>query len=271
MKNKKNSIMPSSVRDRIHRIWDRLSEFPEPQLSTRGMQFLLESISEMIDAHHGYWLSGLQLRLVDAERDPMLGWRLGPVFHYKEMPGDKALYQNGVREIEAGSYTPKESTINHLRQAGRFRATLLRDHVSPEFFRSEEYHRHYRARNITDTLFVVAPVNADTEVYFCFNRIGSAKPFEKDDLNIAADTIRSLGWFHKKVLLEHGLLIAKKPLTPTERKVMRYLLTELSEKQIAEKLAQKADTTHKHIGNIYRKFNINSRAALMAIWLGRPT
>lgn len=248
-----------------------MAEFPEPQLGTRGLQFLLESISGLIDAHHGYWLSGLRMRHLDAERDPMLGWRIGPVFHYGEMPGDNAIYRERVKEAKAGTYIPEESTINHLRQAGRFRATLLRDHVSPAFFKSEHYRDHYQARNISDTLFVVAPVNADTEVYFCFNRIGSDKPFRKAELDVAADTIRCLGWFHKKVLLEHGLLIARKPLTPTERKVMRYLLTELAEKQIAERLEQKADTTHKHICNIYRKFNINSRAALMAIWLGRCT
>lgn len=235
------------------------------------MQFLLHSISGLIDAQHGYWLSGLRMRHLNAETDPMRGWRLGPVFHYGELPGDKALYRSKVRETETGKYALDESTSNHLRQAGRFRATLMRDHVPPEFFQSAHYREHYLARGITDTLFVVAPVNADTEVYFCFNRIGSSEPFGKADLDIAADTIRSLGWFHRKVLLGHGLLIACKPLTATERKVMHYLLTELAEKQIAEKLEQKTDTTHKHICNIYRKFNINSRAALMATWLGRPT
>ncbi|WP_346838999.1 LuxR C-terminal-related transcriptional regulator [Microbulbifer sp. SAOS-129_SWC] len=261
--------MPPSIRDRIHRIWDRLAEFPEPQLSTLGLQYLLGSVSELIDAHHAYWLSSLHLRYRDEEQDPMLGWRPGPVFHYREMPEDRAFYRKQVKATEDGNYIPQESTINHLRQAGNFRATLLRDHVSPEFFRSEHYQNHFLARGISDTLYVVAPVNTDTEVYFCFNRIGTQHPFDTTDLDIAADTIRCLGWFHKKVLLGHGLLVAHKPLTATERKVMQYLLTELAEKQIAERLKQKPDTTHKHICNIYRKFNINSRAALMAIWLGR--
>ena len=33
-------------------------------------------------------------------------------------------------------------------------------------------------------------------------------------------------------------------------------------------LDQSHATTHKHINSIYRKFNVNSRSALMAIWLG---
>lgn len=53
-----------------------------------------------------------------------------------------------------------------------------------------------------------------------------------------------------------------------ERKVTRHLLTDMPEKQIAGVLDQSHATTHKHINSIYRKFNVNSRSALMPIWLG---
>jgi DNA-binding CsgD family transcriptional regulator len=98
--------------------------------------------------------------------------------------------------------------------------------------------------------------------------VGDHPPFSQKELELASYTLRSLNWFHKQLFLSYGLLAAEKPLTPTEKRVMHLLLTELSEKQIADMLQQKVDTTHKHIVNIYRKFNVNSRAALMAIWLG---
>lgn len=255
-------------RERLQGIWDKLAEFPEPQLGNEGLQFLLKSISELIDADHGYWLSGMRIKHLAAESDPMFGWRPGPVFYYQEPPGSTSIAKSSLKGVEAGRTAPGESTVNHIRNAGRFRATLMRDHVSPDFYRSDHYRRFYASRNITDSLFVVAPVNSDTEVYFCFNRVGEQPPFTQDELSMAADTLRSLNWFHKKVLLGHGLLIACKALTPTEKRVMRLLLTNLSEKQIAANLQQKPDTTHKHISNIYRKFNINSRTALIAIWLG---
>lgn len=262
-------FMSNTVREHIHRIWDRLADFPEPLLGTDGLRYLLESISELIDADHGYWLSCFLLGHLDADKDPMLGWRPGPMFFYKEMPDDKSVVKNNMEKFEAGEYPVDESTRNHVRQAGCFRATLMRDHVSAEFFNGPHYRHYYQRCNITDTLFVAAPVNTDTEVYFCFNRVGSEQPFGKAELDVDAETLRSLGWFHKKVLLGHGLLIARQPLTPTEKKVMHHLLTGLAEKQIAEKLDQKADTTHKHVGSIYRKFNVRSRAALTALWLGQ--
>ena len=49
---------------------------------------------------------------------------------------------------------------------------------------------------------------------------------------------------------------------------MRRLLTDWSEKNIADDLGQKLDTTHKHVVSIYRKFNVKSRAGLMSLWLG---
>lgn len=266
-----DTVLYSANREQIHRIWDHLAELPESQLSTRGLYFLLESISELIDAHHGYWISAFRLSNLDVESDMMFGWRPGPAVYYNEKPSDKAIYRNNMKEIQAGKCQVSESVLNLIRGAGRFRATLLRDLVSPDFFTSSHYRIFYEARNITDSLFVVVPVNTDTEVYFCFFRSSGQKPFEQAQLRTAADTLRCLSWLHKKVLLGQGLVIGQKALTPTEKKVLEQLLTDATEKQIAEHLGQKVDTTHKHIGNIYRKFNVKSRAALMSIWLGQPT
>ena len=256
----------------IHQIWDRLAEFPASQSNNEALQYLLESISGLISADHGFWLSVIRMDELEAELEESggctLGWRLGPVFYYKELPDDRSIYKSLMQKTESGEEEVSYNMLNYLRQAGSFRATFLRDHVSPEFFDSANYHNIFKSRNITDTLFVVAPVNADAKVCFCFNRIGSRASFEQRDLEITSYILRCLNWFHRQVLLSHGLLVADKALTPTEKKVMQHLLTELSEKQIAEKLQQKVDTTHKHVFNIYRKFSVNSRAALMAIWLG---
>lgn len=263
-----NREIPENIHQHIPLLWDRLAEWPAAR-SEQALQFLLEGISELIDADHSYWLSAL--RMAEPETaDPMLGWRPGPAFYCREQPIDQQSYRRAVKEIETGDVG--ESTYNHVRGAGHFRATLLRDHVSAAFFDSAHYRAYYQAAGIADTLFVVAPVNCDTEVYFCFNRFEGQPPFAQSQVDIASYALRSLKWFHKQVLLSHGLLIAETPLTPTEKRVMKQLLTDLTEKQIADKLGQKVDTTHKHVTAIYRKFNVNSRAALMAAWLGhQPT
>ncbi|QPK65452.1 helix-turn-helix transcriptional regulator [Methylomonas sp. LL1] len=58
-------------------------------------------------------------------------------------------------------------------------------------------------------------------------------------------------------------------MTAAERKVLLALLSGQSEKQIASSLEQSYSTPHSHIKAIYRKFGVNNRAALMALWLGK--
>ena len=78
---------------------------------------------------------------------------------------------------------------------------------------------------------------------------------------------RGIKWFHRQIMLTHGPLIAKAPLTPTERKVLALLLTKASEKQIADQLGLAASTTHQHVVALFRKFGVRSRAGLMSLWL----
>jgi DNA-binding CsgD family transcriptional regulator len=47
------------------------------------------------------------------------------------------------------------------------------------------------------------------------------------------------------------------------------LLTGQPEKQIATALDQSHHTTHEYVMTIYRKFGVNNRPALMALWLGK--
>ncbi|WP_269792840.1 PAS domain S-box protein [Stenotrophomonas sp. Iso1] len=56
-------------------------------------------------------------------------------------------------------------------------------------------------------------------------------------------------------------------LAPHEKKVLQLLLTEATEKQIAEQLCLAVSTTHSYVTHIFRKFGVRSRAGLMALWL----
>ena len=54
-----------------------------------------------------------------------------------------------------------------------------------------------------------------------------------------------------------------------QRQIAHLMLTERSEKQITDTLGQSPHTTHTHVVELFRKFGVNSRAALMAMWLGQ--
>ena len=56
-------------------------------------------------------------------------------------------------------------------------------------------------------------------------------------------------------------LLAK--LSPTERQVLNYLRSDMTERQIAQAVHRSPHTVHVHVKNIYRKLNISSRKALL--------
>ncbi|MGY0556432.1 MULTISPECIES: PAS domain S-box protein [unclassified Lysobacter] len=56
-------------------------------------------------------------------------------------------------------------------------------------------------------------------------------------------------------------------LAPHEQKVLELLLSDATEKQIAEKLGLALSTTHSYITGIFRKLGVRGRAGLMSLWL----
>ena len=70
-------------------------------------------------------------------------------------------------------------------------------------------------------------------------------------------------------MLNHGLPLDSVSLAPYERKVLQLLLTEATEKQIAERLGLAVSTTHSYVTGIFRKFGVRGRAGLMSLWLSR--
>ncbi|MBL7251362.1 helix-turn-helix transcriptional regulator [Alloalcanivorax marinus] len=247
----------------IHALWDELAELPASQPDT-ALDLLLNRIAGLIDSHHGYWLCSI--RLVDDDGDALLGWRARSIRFFGELPADQEVYVATVKRLDKG--IPDESTRNHVHQAGRFRATLLRDHVSAAFYRGDHYIHHYLGRGITDRLFVVMPVNQDLESFFVFDRLRDQADFTSRDMEVARYALRSLSWLNRQIHLSHGQFMAEAPLTPTERLVLKHLLAGHAEKAIADTLGQSPHTTHEYVKTLFRKFNARSRAQLTALWLG---
>lgn len=56
-------------------------------------------------------------------------------------------------------------------------------------------------------------------------------------------------------------------LAPYEQRVLKLLLTDAAEKQIAHRLGLADSTTHSYVTAIYRKFGVRGRAGLMSLWV----
>jgi len=256
--------MTDTEQEAIHYLWDSLADFPDAETDL-ALSHLMEGIARIIDAENAYWLG--YLRLPAETVDPLKGLRPG---------ASRYLYPAPIHDESARAQTGKwnrkqvnEGYVRAARDVGEFRSFRLREEMRPDYFEEEFYQTFHASRGIHDQCVIFFPVNENYESMFNFLRVGVAKNFTAEEEATAAYALRGIKWFHQKLALSYGLLIAEQPLTDIQREVTKLLLTERSEKQIAEELGKTTSMTHKHITEIFRRFGVNSRAGLMAVWLGQ--
>ena len=247
----------------IHDFWDQLTDFA-PSRVDHTLERMFDSLGALVQADNAYW--AVAVRVVDGSRaafDHEHGWRIHSVEAWRPPVSSEPHLRISParrREFPGGFITPAVT-----RGAGQFRVHQLHGAADA---RGENPGPKNDPRTVRDRLWVVFPVTADLESYFVFDRTAARARFSTSEAAFAASALRGIKWFHRQLLLSHGLVDAQRPLTATERRVVRLLLTDQSEKEIARSLGLGFDTTHKHVSAIYRKFGVRSRTGLMALWLG---
>ncbi len=256
------------VSDKIYALWDELADLPlaEPR---EAIDLLFRRIAEWIGADNAFWVGVVRVR--DAEHaagDILYGWRLRSAERW--LPRTEEC-QEMIRKILAHmERDPGMSTRKVISESGRFRSYRLRDgFIDFEAFRkTPQYEMYFKNGGITDRIWCVFPVNRDAESLFCFDRLRRRSRYTDEHELLVARALRGIKWFHRQLLLNHGLLVGTTPLSPAHRRLLPHLLSKKSEKEIAEALGLSRATTHKYITDILRSFGVSSRAGLITLWMG---
>ncbi len=256
----------SDREDAIHRLWDELADY-DAASADAALDFLLSGLCALIDAQNANWLGAVRMPdLIPG--DPAHGWRPGIIrFLRPSRPLDEKTLEQ-VKKMDRGSID--ETTIRNIALAGKFRTNRLADLAPESWFDGDYYRLYYRGVDHGDAIWAGIPLNDDTECYFGIFRDCAHPRFTPEERDCIAYALRGLKWFCRRQMLSHGLTVAEVPLTPAERSVLLGLLTERTEKEIAAELGRSPHTIHEYVTNIYRKFGVNNRPALMALWLGKP-
>ncbi len=268
-----STARPTLTQAELFAFWNALFAYPAGDTEAMLAHFYRVALP-LLGADDGYYL--LMVRLAEGEeaaRDLCKGWRARAIVPAVPTPQRLAL----IRAFLAGSdkldpVHVGQTSINICATAGRFRVeTLHGGLVDWEEFRQTEHHRlYYQARNVADRMWAVCPVNANVELCYNFDRHGPPDPdrfFTARDRERAEILLGGLAWFHKRIVLGHGVLAGESPPTPAEGRVLRLLLTGQSEKMIAAALDLSIRTTHHRVTALFKKFGVQSRAELMALWL----
>lgn len=251
--------------DRVHALWDELADFDAARID-EALDHLMASLCDLIHAQNANWFGAV--RLADLlPGDPAHGWRPHGMRYLHPTKQAIQRSQELIKQLEQGCLD--ETAIRNIALAGSYRANRLVDLASSDWFDSAYYRTYYSGLGHVDVIWAGVPINEDAECYFGFFREAGHPWFTPEERDLVAYALRGLRWFYRRLMLSRGLMVASAPLTATEREVLGSLIGGLSEKQIAASRHQSPHTTHEYVSGIYRKFGVNNRAALMALWLGK--
>lgn len=258
--------MQKAMQLRVHKLWDELAAFGA--FRTEGaLEHVLAGLADLLDAQQAYWLGTVRMVHI-GPNDPVKGWRPRGIHYLHSADKFETLYHDQRRRIEAGKANP--SIAPKVRDAGRFRVLIQHEIVPGGWLGSELHDRVYAPFGIQDIILVATPLGPDVESWFVFERIQHPDPcFGQDERTLLDFAVRPLHWLHHRIMLQRGIILADKPLTPSERRMLSELLTDKSEREIAETLELTPTTVHTYSKRIIRKFNVRGRAGLMALWLGQ--
>jgi DNA-binding NarL/FixJ family response regulator len=110
-------------------------------------------------------------------------------------------------------------------------------------------------------------VSPEVEMYFTLDRHRHDEKFSARERDILLAALSGLQSFARRLARSQGVLDADRMLSPRERETLRYLLSGLSEKQIADAMGLTPKSLHQYVVVLFRKFAVHSRAELMALWI----
>lgn len=259
---------------KVFELWDELGDFGKNETDA-ALLHCLERIRGLIDAQDGFW-TGIVHVMKNASRhrmdaDALFGWRVRAIRPLHSQDQATPVIKKLLKGVDRN---PGATSVALAATSGRFRAYTLQSGCLIDvdaFQQTDHYDFYYRSRDIRDRIWIASPVNVDAESVFCFDRMGDKPHFDEANLELAAFALRGIKWFHRQLMLSHGIGLCDEPLTPAEHHIIQGLLSGASEREIAEATKLSPGTVHQYATRVYQKFAVRGRVEFTALWLsGNP-
>lgn len=259
-------MISQASQQRIQSFWDTLADNSASNID-ETLQYLLSEVTELLNGQNAFWLGTTRLGELDS-RDPAGGWRPRSLVHQHRTAERDAMVKEHTSRIESGNVDP--SIIENLRHAGSFRVNIKHEMVPPDWYESEFHNTLFKPHNIVDVIYGVMPISEDVESWIGIERNGDGQSFfGEEERELLGYVLRPTKWFHHQIMLHHGVWLADEPLRQSERRVLKLLLTQMTEQEIAASLSLSPSTVHTYVVRICRKFGVRGRGGLIALWLGQ--
>jgi len=252
--------------DRFVEIIDELACYPLHKMD-EGLHFVLEQTARLVNAENAFWLA---TTYNPGENNPFdkifQGWMPRQVVSLIEDEERQQLLDlilGRFRGANEDDYAAHNNT-----GIGTSRAAMRSDSLDIQSDAVKWMEKEVFAKGLlSDRVTAACPVTSESESFIGFDRIANKQTFDEREKELIRVVSFGLKWFLTHLHRSYGYIDAGEALTKRERQVLMLLLTDMSEKQMADELSLSAKTTHHHVGRIYSKFSVRSRAGLMAKWL----
>ncbi|MEQ8504391.1 MAG: LuxR C-terminal-related transcriptional regulator [Rhodospirillales bacterium] len=159
-----------------------------------------------------------------------------------------------------------------LDTTGKTRVVHIDDIDWEKFKTHPEKKKFYERFDIGQRMLGVYHLHEQAESYLIIDRVPGGPPFSGEDRENLYQALCEFPRVHHWLMLERGLVPpAGRPIMPRYQEILKLLQQNLSEKDIAERLNLSAGTVHGYVIDIYKTFNVNSRAELMSLWFQATT
>lgn len=250
--------------DAVCDLWSDLSEFPASRPG-RALEHGMERLAHIVGACNVSWMAATRDPEARPE-DPMQGWSGADIVVLHD--GDEFLGRQEaiLKHYRTEVVDPQSAAM--IRRTGTTRAVLRAALVDDTTWEGSWLYREVlQPLRIEDRLVGSFPVSPTAESYFALDRASGDSPFDERARDVLRLFLAGCPHFHVEQLRVRGLLDGTKCLSPRERSVLKLLLTEMTEREMADALSLSYHTIHEYVISVYRKFGVHSRAELTARWL----
>jgi DNA-binding CsgD family transcriptional regulator len=248
----------------VQNLWSEFSAFPASRPDD-AMAWLLAGSARIIGCTNITWIEARR-EPGDSTDDPLGRWRPYSQKSLQQPHEDKMRRAAVMHYMSKGLFDPL--TVGMTTGAGVTRAHLRKELVDDRtWLQSWLYNEVLRPSHVAEMLVGAQAVTPSRESYICMDRGAGDLPFRARERNLLQLILSGCPALHREVLHASGGSGKAAALSTRERQVLRLLLTDLNEKEIAGQLGIGWRTTHEYTVSILRKFGVRGRIGLMALWL----
>lgn len=249
---------------RVSRLWRELADIPAAS-PDEALRHCLHGVAQLIGVSNVAWV-GATRDSASPAGDPMAGWRPRAVEWLHPTPHMEKLYAELLSKIALRDADPH--TVAMARRHGQTRAHLCEDLVDGQHWQNSWlYNEVWRPTGQSDQITSAYSVDASNESYLVIDRAGNDAAFTARERDLLLIFLQGSGSFHRELMRARGVWDSRERLGVSEKEVLRLLLTDRSEKEIAAECGLTPATVHQYAVGLYRKFGVRGRVGLLAYWL----